>query len=527
MKKILTSLFQSLFATLVLLLVLEGISRLAGIPAGGSTFSESLIIRNKLSTHKPAGEFRIFTYGESSMHGSHYWPASNPARWIESYLKDFLPGKNIRVVNFARMGQGGMKAYECFRDTAAYKPDLAIFYMGHNFMLPGNRKDQVLGKMKKSSYFWRNLLRQSHFLSWVYRTAITPRTLSEKVNLLNDSIEYKVIESPPSGLGPENAFTNDSPQYLENLAFFKENVRGILEIARKKKIQALFCKPAGNLKDFPPYMSKHMANLSEEGDAKWQDFYEKGLTAEAGGLLKEAAGFYAEAYKIDPTYADLDFRYAALLLKQGELETAKKLFVQARDYDLVKVRATSDIEQFFEELKLQEVPVVDTEKAIVSEAAGGILGEPVIEDNVHMSVKGHSLLGRAVADEIAQRGWIAPRSEWQFANERPFETVSKELGVNDDLIFSADLKMVHYFGSRFENRLRFAEKALLLRPEDPKALRHLAWSYWLKGDQEKSLEVYSRLEKINPAALAEVFEARPEIKKAFTEKSQQAAAVKV
>lgn len=520
MKKILLSVFQSLFATLVLLVILEGICRLSGIPAGGSTFSESLIIRNKLSAHKPAGEFRVFTYGESSMHGSHYWPASNPARWIETYLKDFLPGKNIRVVNFARMGQGGMKAYECFRDTASYKPDLAIFYMGHNFMLPGNRKDQVLGKMSKSSYFWRNLLRQSHFLSWVYRTAITPKILSEKVNLLNDSIEYKVIESPPSGLGPENAFSNDSQQYKENLDFFKENIRGILEIASKKKIKTLFCKPAGNLKDFPPYMSAHMANLSKEGLEKWQGLYDKGLHAEKAGLLKEAEDFYAEAYKIDPTYADLDFRYAALLFKRGELESAKKLFVQARDYDLVKVRATSDIEQFFETLKAEGIPVVDTEKAIISEASGGILGEPVIEDNVHMSVKGHSLLGRAVADEIAGQGWIAPRSEWQFANERPFDAVSKELGVNEDLVFSADLKMVHYFGSRFENRLRFAEKALLLRPEDPKALRHLAWSYWLKGDREKALEVYSRLEKINPDALAEVFAEQPEIKKAFTDKSK-------
>ncbi len=525
MKKFIVSVFQSLFATVVLLAVLEGAVRLAGIPAGGSTFTEAVIIRNKLSTHKPAGEFRIFTYGESSMHGAHYWPFSNPPRWIETYLKDFLPGKNIRVINFSRMGQGGMKAYECFRDTAAYKPDISIFYMGHNFMLPGNRKDQVLAKMQKSSYFWRDLLRQSHFLSWVYRLIITPKILSEKVNSSDDSIEYKVIESSPSGLGPENAFASDSPGYLENVAFFRDNINGILKTAKRRNLKVIFCKPAGNLKDFPPYMSKHLTPLSEEGAAKWQDLYEKGLTAESSGLFKEAADFYAEAYRIDPTYADLNFRYAALLFKRGELELAKKLFVQARDYDLFKVRATSDIEAVFDELKEQGISVVNTEKAIVSEAAGGILGEPVIEDNVHMSVKGHSLLSRAIADEIAERGWIAPRSEWQFANERPFETVTKELGVNEDLLFSADLKMVHYFGSRFENRLRFAEKALSLRPEDPKALRHLAWSYWLKGDQEKALEIYSSLKKINPAALAEVFEARPEIKKVFAEKFQQAPSV--
>lgn len=519
MKKIISSVFSSLLssllATLILLAGLEGLTRIFGIAAGGSTFTEAQIIRNKLSTKKPAGEFRIFTYGESSMHGSHYWPYSNPAKWMEAYLKDFLPGKNIRVINFARMGQGGWKAYECLRDTAAYKPDLVIVYMGHNFMLPGNRKDQVEAKMKKSSYFWRDLLRQSHFLSWVYRLAITPKILSEKSGSSDDSIEYKIIESSPAGLGPENAFPNDSPGYLENLAFFKQTLAEMLKLQKKYKFKIIFCKPAGNLKDFPPYASKRINRLPADMETKWQGLYDQGVAAQKAGLQKEAIGFFEQAHEIDPTHADLDFRYATLLLKAGELEKAKKLFVQARDYDLYKVRATSDIESFYDEMKAMNVPVVETEKAIVSETPGGILGEPVIEDNVHMSIKGHSLLGRALAQEIAEQGWVAPKDQWQFSRERSFEEISKAFGVNNDLLFSADLKMVHYFGSRYDNRLRFADKALSLKPEDPKALRHLAWSYWLKGDEKKSLEVYSRLEKINPAALSEVFENRPEIKKAF------------
>lgn len=526
MKKILISAIQSLFATFILLAVLEGGTRLAGIAPGGATFTESIIIRNKLSTQKPADEFRIFAYGESSMHGSHYFPASSPARWMEAYLKEFLPGKKIRVVTFARMGQGSQKTYETVRDTVAYKPDLLVFYYGHNFMLPGNRKDQVLSKMRGSSFFWREVLRQSHFLSWIYRAAITPKILSKKENPFEDSIEYKVIESDPSGLGPENAFALDSPVYLQNLAYLKENTLEILDLARKNNSKVIFCKPAGNLKDFPPYTSKHTANLSKEGEEKWQDLYEKGLTAEGSGLLKEASDFFAKAYEIDPTYADLDFRYASLLLKQGNLELAKKLFIQARDYDLVKVRATSDVESFYDELKKEGLPVVDTEKTLISEAAGGILGEPIIEDNVHMSIKGHSLLGHAIADEIADQGWIAPRSEWQFGLQHTFEDISKELGVNDDLLFSADLKMVHYFGSRFENRIRFAEKALALRPNDPKALRHLAWSYWLKGDQQKAFEYYSILKKMHPEALSEVFQNRPELAKAFLEKFPETTSIK-
>src|SRR4051812_33450114 len=106
MKKILISFFQSIAVAILFLAVLEGICFLTGVPQGGARYTEAVLVREKLSARKSADEIRIFTYGESPMHGSHYWPYSNPARWLEVYLKEFLPDKKVRVINFARMGQG-------------------------------------------------------------------------------------------------------------------------------------------------------------------------------------------------------------------------------------------------------------------------------------------------------------------------------------------------------------------------------------------------------------------------------------
>ena len=78
----------------------------------------------------------------------------------------------------------------------------------------------------------------------------------------------------------------------------------------------------------------------------------------------------------------------------------------------------------------------------------------------------------------------------------------------------AYLKMVVYFGSRFENRVRFAQKALAIDPLHPNTLRHLAWSYWLMGEKEKALETYRQLGEIAPGVLQEVFQAYPEIQRA-------------
>ena len=144
---------------------------------------------------------------------------------------------------------------------------------------------------------------------------------------------------------------------------------------------------------------------------------------------------------------------------------------------------------------------------------------------MHFSIRGHALTGRAAAQAIHERGWIAPAAEWQLNRERPFEAIQKEIGIDQELMLSAYFKMVNYFGSRFENRIRFVNKALEISPGNPFALRHLAWSYWISGDQEKALETYRTLGETHPDALKEVFRSRPKIQKAFEESVKTAAAV--
>ena len=75
--------------------------------------------------------------------------------------------------------------------------------------------------------------------------------------------------------------------------------------------------------------------------------------------------------------------------------------------------------------------------------------------------------------------------------------------------------MVNYFGSRVENRLYFAQKALEIHPDDPTALRHLAWTYWWMQKHAKAIEIYHKLKKVSPEALQEVFKNQPEIKATF------------
>lgn len=493
------------FSSLILFSVLETVCRWSGQPSGTNRFAEKIIIRDHLSTRKPKGEFRIFAFGESTFHGAHYAPVSSPPRWLEKYLKDFLPGRNIRVINFARMGRGAYFAYETFKETLPYQPDLAIMYLGHNAFLPQSRKSDVEAVKKTFRCAVRRLEKQSALFSTVYRYAIRQRIRHNR-DKPEDRIEMPKIEMPPHQLLPDRITPRESPAYRQNVEFFRENIRELLKLATTNRVPILFMKPVSNLKDFSPTLSVHKKNLTPSDELRWKRFYETGRKNQAEGRLTQAREDYAAAYQIDSAYAELSFRLGQIYLQQGEKEKAKRFFGEARDKDAVIIRATREILKVFEELtETENLQLLDTERVLISEVPSGIMGEPAIEDNAHFSVRAQAKVARYLAEEIAKRGFIAPVGEWQFQKERSFEEMSRELGVSPEILFSADLKMVYYFGSRFGNRIRFARKALAIHPRDPSALRHLAWTYWLMGKKVRALQIYWHLRQADPKNLNEIF----------------------
>ncbi len=505
MKNFIRSTFQVLLSSLLLFLFLEGAVRLTDQPLGASRFAESVIIREHLSLKKPKGEYRIFAFGESTMHGAHYAPVSSPARWLERYLHDFLPGRAIRVVSFARLGRGSDFAHKTFLETLPYQPDLAVVYLGHNVFLPRNRKADVETDRKSFRCAMRRVMKQSVLISTVYRWVIQKRIEWHK-DKPEDRMGFPEIETPPFTFMSNGVTQRNSELYRENIEFFKSHIQQMLKLAHERKIPILFLKPACNLKDFSPSYSLHQKSLSEAALGEWLKFYGEGKKFQSEGDFDPAEAPYLRAYGIDNTYADLSFRLAQVYQHRGDLRKAKKFFEEARDYDALISRATAEVLQVLEDLKRSEgLELLDTEKWLAVEAPGGILGEPIVEDNVHFSLRGHAVVGRHLAQEMARRNYIAPFEAWQFQNERPYEVMAKEMGINEELLFSADLMMVHYFGTHFENRLRFATKALAIHPEDPRALRHLAWTYWLMGERVRALEVYRKLGRSNPEAFRKVF----------------------
>lgn len=502
----------------MLLLLLEGVFFALGFPQGTSDFIERTLFQNKLELKKPSGQYRIFVYGESTIHGAGYAPFSTPVKWLEAYLHDFLPGHDIKVVNFGRLGEGSAYIVQAFQDTLQYKPDLAIFYMGHNGFYPENRVEFVKRDEAEFSHRLRKWLHKSRLFSAIVRETIKVK-IKRHAARIEDTMGEARIETNTSPEENEKGIITlpGSLVYQENVQFFKENIEKIIKAGKEGRIPILFMKPVCNLKNYPPNSSAHLKALSPETLAQWDRFHRQGQEASKKNNDLQALEFFEKAFAIDPTYADLAFRLGQLYFQKGEIEKARAFFEQARDSDVVIRRAPKDILNVFNEFVAQEQIhyYFDTEKALVSHVPGGILGWPIIEDNVHFSIEGHALTGRALADEIAKNDWVSPRSEWRFDSEHPVAEIKKEFGITDRKIFLNYCSVINYLGRRYDERLEFAHRALDLFPEDPTALRQLAWAYWLKGNKEKAFGVYRQLGKIDPTSLETVFRAQPELKQAY------------
>jgi tetratricopeptide (TPR) repeat protein len=353
-------------------------------------------------------------------------------------------------------------------------------------------------------------------------SAITRETIKLKIKLhfakTEDTMGSGKIETFAAPFDEESGGITlpGSILYRENVLFFKKNLEKIIQSAKERRVPIIFMKPVCNLKDYSPNLSDHLKALPVTELTQWDQFYRSGREAAGKKDDLKALEFFEKAFAIDPSYADLSFRLGQLHFQKGEINKARLFFEQARDHDVIIRRAPKDILKVFDDLaRLKKIHYWNTGKALISKTPGGILGWPTIEDNVHFSIEGQALVGRALADEIARNSWIASRSEWRFDRERTMAEIVKEIGITRETVFRNYCLVFSYLGHRYDERLEFAQKAMGLFPENPIALRQLAWAYWLLGKKDKALSVYTQLGKKDPVALDAVFRAQPELKTAY------------
>lgn len=507
-----STILAALIGTIILFAVLELICRFVTAP-GAPEFYERQIIKNHLSAVKPKGEYRIFMFGESTMHGMQYSPRGTIATWLGEYLKSFLPGKRVKIVNFGRLGEVSAFVLEAAEATRFYKPDLIVVYLGNNDFLPDTRAYDLAVRMNKPISCIKRWLRKSYFMGFLSRLAVKLKWAKKEGGPeKREDIEF---ERGAQHFGPYEIVPRGSRYYGDIISFYSRNVGSLIAFAKKENIPIILFSPVSNLR-LPPHYSLHLKTLAPLEKAEWDKAYKEGIEFFKAGELNMALGQFLDALKIDDTYADLLYRIGTVYDALGSYENAKDFYVRARDYDGAPTRAPSEISSALMVLcEYNDVPLIDTEAILKSRSKGGILSEPIIEDNCHPSLEGQRLMALAVARIMAEKGWLAPAADWQWKNEKTPAEYLKALGIDDHFLAGANLTLTFYLLNLGENNydraIQYALRGLQYEPGSVDLVRRLAWLYWLKGDTEKAKEWYLKLGELSPSDLMDVCSRHPEV----------------
>src|ERR1039457_222289 len=347
----------------------------------------------KATTEKATHSHRIFWFGESAANGE---PDSTygVGRYLEVLLRERYPGTDFQVVCVAMTAIDSSTILPIARECARHQGDLWLIYMGNNEMVGPFGAETSYGLRAPSLGVIRTIL------------PIKSTRIGELLDALIGRLRSN--SSTPKKWGGMGMFMNgrigyDDPARLRAYANFKGNLEDILRTAHKAGVPVILSTVAVNLKDCAPFASIHAAGLNKNQESAWNKIYEEGVALEASGSYGEALTIYKKAARIDPQFADLQFRMGRCDLALTNDDQTRRDFELARDDDALDFRSDTRINSAIKEAASrhagQRVYLLDATKILAQNSPEGIPGLNFFYEHVHLNFAGNYLLALNFAEQ--------------------------------------------------------------------------------------------------------------------------------
>jgi tetratricopeptide (TPR) repeat protein len=349
-----------------------------------------------LSPVKPPQTCRIFVFGESAAFGDPS-PAFGLPRLLEVLLRNRYPTLHFEVVNAAMTAINSNVILPIARDCARADGDVWVLYMGNNEVVGPYGGGTVFGPQVPNLAFirasiWFKATRIGQLLTSL-REALPKKDSGEPTNV---SLELFLNQK----------IRHDDPRMEKVYAHFARNLSDIVETGTRVGAKVVVSTVAVNLKDCAPFTSLHRPDLTAAQRADWERLYEAGITAEKSERFADAMQAYDQAAAIDDQWADLQFRQARLLWHSGEFTNALQHFTRARDYDALRFRADSRINEILRQScthRLTDgIAFLDGEAVLAQHSPRGLTSGEVFYEHVHLNFAGNYWLARSIAKQITE-----------------------------------------------------------------------------------------------------------------------------
>ncbi len=369
-----------------------------------------------LEAAKPPGTIRIFVLGGSAAMGDPE-PAYGFARQLERILQARDPSHKFEVVNTAMTAINSHVVREIANDCAPRQGDFWLVYAGNNEVVGPFGAGTIFGRQTPGLAFVRAglLVKSTRLGQWL--DSLLPRPAG-----------------PHEWLGMEmflrNQVRSDAPGLRVVYDNFARNLAAIITRGQRSGATVLLTTVPVNLKDSPPFASQHRPDLTAGQLDEWNKSLEQGRQAQDAGRFAEALASYEKAGQIDAEFAELPFRRAVCEMALGQTNAAAADYHLARDLDTLRFRADSQINQTIRRVAAaQGITLIDAERECDQHSTGGIPGDALFYDHVHLNFPGNYLVASLFAAEIEKKltGHAVPSD-----NRSPTEAdVARQLALTD------------------------------------------------------------------------------------------------
>jgi len=345
---------------------------------------------------KPAGTVRIFVVGESAAKG--YPQPRNLAMssFLRAMLEDAWPGRTVEVINMGTTAVASFPLVSMVEEVVRHDPDLVILYVGNNefFGAYGTASINAVGTMPTWAL---PLMRAVRGLAIVQAfDAVVHRGADEDRTLMEQMVGQSVIAA-------------DSPLREAAARNLGTHVGQMVECAKGAGVPVLVCTTASNESGLAPL---------GEGNA-----------------------------------AAARFQDARRLAAAGDRTGAREAFLDARDQDTMPWRPIRATEEAIRAAAAAHgVPLCDIAATFRELSPDGATGWDLLDDHVHLSVRGQAEAARAMVRSMAALPPPVAVDSTAAAALPAWQAYASRLGTNayDDYRVNHTLRIL--FGVPFMRR---------------------------------------------------------------------------
>ncbi len=415
-------------------------------------------INDVFKIDKPKKGFRVFVLGGSSGAGYPYMPLGSFSRYVRKRLELVYPQTEIEVVNLSMTAVNSYTIRDIVPEVLNQKPDLILIYAGHNEYYGalgvgsmenfGTSRGLVNLTVKLEKFRTFQLLRNT--LKYVVEK------FSSKPKRANGTLMSRMAE--------KKKIPYDSELFNKGISQFEGNMADVLSEIRSAGVPVLFATLGSNLTGIKPFISEKYKN-------------------------------YPPARKV--------FAEAEDAMNTGNIKDAAVKFRFAKDLDMLRFRAPEKINKVIRKLsKKYGAVVVNADSALNAENRTGIIGNDLMVDHLHPTLRGYEIIGKAFYEAMeknnflpkgSHRDWDDVKQDTMTIKEFPFTSFDSTIAafkiklLKDDWPFiNPSDKIPAYKLLRRENRLDSIAYDFVMAKVDWEKAERLAADYFYRNGEYDS-----------------------------------------